>query len=191
MADNINGITDLKPPDPLDFETYEDSTGGGKAFVMPPRGVYHFLPTAAPTFGATQEGYLSAMITPLVILDPGKEWDGFEVRYTRVNTKKWPKRNANGFADYLRSHGFQGGLSSNEEYQQAALSLTNHPAHGVADWEVYCKGCGFTLKGMANMPKNEDGTYATRMNCPNCSTAEEKKVLFANVRVVAFTPPEV
>lgn len=189
MADNINGITELKPPDPIDFAEYDDSTGGGKPFVMPPRGTYNFLPTEAPEFGATKEGYLSATITPLVVIDPGKEWDGFEVRFTRVNTKKWPKRNANGFADYLRSHGYQGALSSNDEYKEVAVALTNQPAHGVLDWEVYCKQCGFTLKGQANMPKNEDGTFATRMACPNCSTADEKKVLFANARIVAFTPP--
>lgn len=185
MTENIND-TNLKPPDPIEGE-YEDGSSG--QVILPPRGAYTLLPTAVPEFGATKEGYLQANVTPLVVLDPGKGWDGHEIRFTRVNTKKWPQRNANGFADYLRSHGYQGVPRSNEEYRQAAESLTNHPAHGVVDWECYCKVCRYTLKGMEKFPKRDDGTYVQIINCPNCSTAEQPVRLFANARVVAFTPP--
>jgi hypothetical protein len=183
MSDNINGTTDLREPDPLEWDEYQDG-GGGTKIVLPTKGAYALLPTNPPDFSKpTKEGYLQAELTP------GMPFDGYEVRFTRVNTKKWPKRNGNGLADYLRSHGYQGACRTNAEYQQVAEGLTNHPAHGVLDWEVYCKVCKHTLKGQEHFPKDAEGKSVQYINCPVCSTKETPVRLWANVRVVAFTPP--
>lgn len=190
MTDNINGISGLKAPDPIDYQDYEDGRAPKAKFALPDRGTYPLIPTEAPKWGATKKGYLQADLTPLKIVAPGTDFDGYEIRFTRVNTQKWPKRNANGMADYLRSHGFQGVCQTNEEYQQAVEGLVGNPAHGVVDWEAYCKTCGFTLKGQANFPKDTEGKFVPYVNCPTCSTSEEAKRVWANVRVVAFVPPD-
>jgi len=186
---DINETEGLKAPDPVDFENYDDAGGGGQKIVLPPRGVYSLLPTEPPKVGKTKDGYLQVELTPLELIPPGTPWEVQKINYTRVNTKKWPNKNANGFADYLRSHGYDGKPTSNEEYQGAAEALVGHPAQAVVDWEAYCKECRYTLKGMEKFPKNEDGTYEQRVKCPNCSTAENPKWIFANARVVAFVPP--
>jgi len=198
MSADVNDLN-LREPDTFDWDEYEPSAG---VYVLPPAGIYRLLPIELPVVGATQQDhYLQFELGPLAVMADGRPWDGFKINYQRVNVKPWPKRRSHGVADYLTSHGYQGRPQSNDDYIAAVQSLVNHPCVGVIDHKVYCKSCGYTLKGQDKLPKDESGATVTRMVCPNgCretrvneqtgEATEQAKMLFVNVEVRAFVPPE-
>jgi len=188
MSADVNDLT-VREPDPLEWDQYDDPTVGQR-IPLPVKGVYTLIPTEAPKPGMTKaDHYLQFELGPLVVQDPGQVWDQHEIRYTRVNAKRWPNKNASGLADYLRSHGYAGRPASNGEYEQAVVAMVNHPCRGLIDWEARCKQCGWRLKGMDKFPKDETGAYVTRVKCPTCSTTEKPVEAYANAVVKVFVGP--
>lgn len=149
---DINTL-DLKQPDPIDAAQYAD--GGGKVIPIPPKGTYN-LRINDVEWGGTKDGYLQATLTETVV-DPGKPWDGHEVRYDRVNTKRWPNRERSSIGDLIRACGVPQLPTGNDGYIQVVNALKGRTYEAGLDWEVYKSG-GPQLKGMEAFPEGPGGT---------------------------------
>lgn len=164
-------MTDIRQPDPIDWTNYDD---GGSGKELPPKGDYTILISGIEQ-DRTNEGYLQAIVEAKVV-DPGKPWDGYLTRYNRFSTKKWPNRNANPLADYLRGFGAKGPFLTDADYINAMQATLNQQAVGHLDWELYDSASGERIRGMENFPTGPDGKKLTMV------TRGENK-LYANVRV--------
>jgi len=145
MAD-VNDVQ-LREPDPIAADAYVD--GGSKVVPIPPKGTYT-LKTDSLEWGATKEGYLQATLIEKVVA-PGQPFDGHEIRYDRVNTKKWPNREGSSIGDYLRAHGVPTIPGSNEAYRATVNAMVGRSHEAGIDWEVFKSG-GPQVKGMENFP---------------------------------------
>lgn len=179
MAD-VN-TTQLREPDPIAADKYVDS---GKIVPIPPKGTYT-LTTTGIEWGATNEGYLQATLTHKVN-DPGKAHDGHEVRYHRINTKKWPNREGSSMQDYLRAHGVRDIPTSNLQYQALVNGLAGRSFEAGIDWEIYNTEKGVTLKGMESFPVDASGNRQDWVADPT----DAGKKLYARARV-SFTVSKV
>lgn len=187
MAEDIN-MDDLAPPDPIEGEP-ELGKGGG-TFVMPPEGLYTGVVSTPPEIGKTREkGYLQFLLNPITVV--GGAHDGFEVRYTRINTQKWPNRKSNGVLDYLGAHGIKVVPASNEDYTALVMRTVGRPFPFFGKWEGKCKMCQMRVKGMLKFPVDSVGNRLSRMRCPACSSPEGATpvldvMIFANLTASSF-----
>lgn len=177
MAD-VNTMT-LREPDPIAAEAYVD--GGQTTFKpIPPKGLYTLI-SKGVEWGATNEGYLQAVLTH-VVQAPGQPYDGHEVRFHRVNTKKWPNREGSSILDYLRAHGVTEipvGAGANERYRALVTALLGRPFQAGLDWEAFLSGV-VEVKGMENFPNTPDGGKQDWVANP----AEPGKKVYARARIV-------
>lgn len=201
MAD-ISALTNLQATDPIDLSIYADAK---EAPPLPRKGRY--VVQAPPrfdagAFGATGEGYLSAQVDPIIV---GPKNEGYLIRFTRVSAKLFDrgKAKASQLGDYLRSTGIQSGTLSTPQQQANVVEQTAGRTYQVdGDWEVYCKGCKWRLKGEEVFPKKEDGSPSEYTECPTCLAPADASGnvpldekgnpkhlrLRANFRVVKFVP---
>ena len=142
------------------------------------------------TFGATQAGFLSAQIDPVVV---GPSNEGYTFRYTKVSAKPFKRSGVtvSQMGDYLRAVGITQRPQTPQEQADAVEATAGRIYQADLDWEAYCKGCKFTLKGMENFPTDESGKPSPWAKCPNCKqTGDDGKVtpvsLRANVRIDRF-----
>lgn len=187
MAD-INDLQ-LKPPDPIEWDQYE--TGAKGAFRLAPKGEYVLVAHDLPEKGATKEGYLQYKFKVLKIQAPGTPWDQQEIRYTNVNTKRWPNRVGSSFGDYLLACGIAMRPATNEEYEQAIQATIGVPFRVRADWEAVCKegNYHYRLKNEENFPLDtESNERLSSFLCPECLKVGKETRLFGNVVVKAFLP---
>lgn len=172
MTDNI------KPPDPIDWSSYEDG-GGGKP--LPPKGEYTLEVSAVTTTAQdgtllrSRDGYLQPVVD-LKVVAPGQPHDGFLSRFNRFSTRKWPNKNASGIADYLRGFGFTGPFNTDQDYAAAMQATLGRRVQAMLDWEIYDSASGFSLKGMESFPTDKDGNKLSKIRHNN-------QDLYANVRV--------
>ncbi|HYE80031.1 MAG TPA: hypothetical protein VEI97_18795 [bacterium] len=171
---DINTLN-LREPDPIAADSYVDG-GGSKIVPIPPKGEYT-LRTAAVEWGATREGYLQATLTETVVA-PGKPFDGHEVRFDRINTKKWPNREGSSMADYLRAHGIVDLPRDNAGYMATVNALVGRTHEAGGDWEAFKEG-SVNLKGMENFPQGPGGERQDWVPDPS----EPGKKLYARFRV--------
>ena len=136
MAD-INS-TKVKSPDQIDYANYDSGAKSEKKLVvLPPKGKHLFEVLKVVTGPAvrTQEGYLKAELT-LKTVAPGQPWDGHEIRFVRISTKRYSNREANGFTDYLRAFGIDQNPQTDAEY----IALVNRTQGGRfeagVNWEA-------------------------------------------------------
>lgn len=198
MAD-ISALGTLAPSEPLDMETYKDSTGGAKPF--PPKGRYTFrAPESFPpaAFGKTQAGFLSAQVDPTIAAG---EFAGTPVRFTRVSAKPFarPKGSANIVSqagDYLRATGFRGVVPADpQELANLIEATANLTLEAKVDWRLYAKGHGvdggvLEIKGMENFPKNDNGDpvpYARSLT--QVGQDGKPMVLRANLEITNWIAP--
>lgn len=185
---DINSLT-LLPPDPVEWDAaLQAATKGADkaAFKLAPKGTYTLLRKGPATPSATKEGYLQFEFPALVIQDEGL-YKGQEIRFTKVNTKRWPDRPSSSLADYLLAAGYSGGARTNEEYATILEGLQAYPVKARCNWRSYCNpskgGCGETLKGMEAHPTDAaTGEYLSAFLCPSCKANK----VFANLEVKAF-----
>lgn len=190
----LNGV-ELREPDPLKWDEYAGTTASPQGdakprFVLAPKGVYTVLAKDRPTKGATREGYLQYELGNLILSAPGQPYDNQEIRYTRVNTKRWPNREASSLADYLVAHGDQTKPNTNAEYEAAVERVWATPAQVRVNWRGRCKSCGFEIKGYDDFPTRDDGSKASIVDCPTCKANDnQERPIFANLEIKAFLTP--
>ncbi len=197
----------LKEPDQVNWDAYES----GSTYQAPPpvlgpdlkpikyTGLIPQLTEAA--FEATDEGYRQYILDPIVIARSGAGADGYKIRWTRVNTKKFISKKtgkpveASSVGNLLRSAGVQAKPQKNAEYDGAMKAIQGKPVQFTIDWEARNKDTGEKVRGYESFPedpdrpgqrkailragdqyKGEDGTMQT----------VKAEVLFANARVRYF-----
>ena len=186
MAD-ISALSNLQSTEPLDWDKYADS----KESPTPPRkGRYQLQAPPSFAFSATTAGYLQAQIDPKVA---GPTDAGYEIKFQRVSAKPFKRSGVtvSQMGDYLRAVGITQRPQTPQEQADAVEATAGRIYQADLDWEAYCKGCKFTLKGMENFPTDESGKPSPWAKCPNCKqTGDDGKVtpvsLRANVRIDRF-----
>jgi hypothetical protein len=173
---DVNTLT-LREPDPIATEKYVDA--GKTVIPIPPRGTYTLQCVKVDKWEATADQYLQAILTHKVV-SPGSPWDGHDIRFHRINTKKWPNREGSSMADYLRAHGVPTLPTNNAGYQAAVDALVGRSFEAGTDWEIYSTEHNVKLKGMENFPKGQDGQPQP---FTASATTPDKRV-YANARII-------
>lgn len=192
MAD-ISSLGTLNNAEPLDLEAYPETR---ESFELPKAGRYtvrapeSFPPTA---FGATQAGFLSAQIDPIIV---GPTNEGFTLRFTKVSAKTWRDKKTglsiSQLGRYLRATGLKDTIPGDPQAQADAVEATAGKVYEVdVDWRAYRKsstGVVFTLEGMKNFPQNGSAdTYQTWVEDPNEKDPEGNPIrVRANLVVTRF-----
>ncbi len=140
---------DLKPFDVLDFDAYQDGgSGSGKSYAPPAEGRYTGrvpqilddgtdVISTTNAFGRTQEGYLKLQLDTIDILDPAA--NGYQVRFTRLSSKKYAKRNGSQVMDFLRACGIEARPTSEAELRAVIKQAAGRPFTFQLNWEGYNK----------------------------------------------------
>lgn len=167
----------LNEPDQLDWDGYQ-TAGVGKP--IPPAGTYTGVAPEKFEYQA-KDGKLVAIIDPIKIVGPSNS--GYELRFTRVSTKKYSNRNASPAGDYLKSQGVLSRPGTNQDYVDAIEATANRPFQFDLDWEAYDKEDGWQLSGMENFPDNGTGGRVTYVTNPNTGNK-----VYARARIRRFRP---
>lgn len=164
MSADISNLTNLQSAEPLDWENYADAK---EAPPPPPKGRYVVRSAEKITFGATQAGFLSAQIDPTVV---GPSNEGYKFNFTKVSGKPFKRGAAtvSQMGDYLRAAGSPARPRTPQEQADAVEATAGATLQVDVDWEAYCKGCKYTLKGMEKFPKLPSGGHDQWVTCPNC-----------------------
>lgn len=161
MAD-ISALGNLAASETVNMDDYKLS-GGLKPF--PKKGRYTLRVREsfpAEAFGRTAAGALSISIDPTIATGPS---EGFQLRYTRVSTKVYPRGNdkVSQFSDFLKACGQTGKVPSEpQEQADRAEQTANLTFDAYLDWRLYAAGEGdggqpLIIDGMENFPKDADG----------------------------------
>jgi hypothetical protein len=180
MAD-ISNLSNLQAGDPLDYDIYVDAK---EAQAPPPKGRYVVRATDQIAFASTQGGFLSAQVDPTVV---GPSNEGFKFNFTKISAKPFKRGAAtvSQLGDYLRAAGSTARPRTPQEQAEAVEATAGVTLQVDADWEAYCKGCKYTLKGMDRFPKLTNGGYDFYVSCPTCKdpVSEEPVRLRARAKV--------
>lgn len=151
MAD-VN-MTELREPDPIAADKYVD---GGKGFVPnPPKGVYTLITTAVE-WGSSKDNYLQGTLTHKVQA-PGEVYDGHEIRFHRISTKRWPNREGSSMGDYTRGHAVPTIPPNNAGWMALVDGLVGRPFEAGVDWKAYDAATGTDIKGQEAFPDLPSG----------------------------------
>lgn len=207
MSSQLN----LREPDQMDWNNY----AAGSTYRVPPPAlgadgkpiVYSGqIPSqfADSAFTATDEGYRAYVIDPITITRSGNGADGYPLRFTRVNTKKFVSKKTNkpteasSVGNYLRAAGITAKPQKNAEYDAAVRATAGKTVSFTIDWEARNKDTAEQIRGYANFPNDPDrpgqkkailkagDTYLDEAGQPQTVKSE---VLFANARVRFFQDP--
>tara|TARA_R110000868_G_scaffold408098_1_gene690276 strand:- start:308 stop:913 length:606 start_codon:yes stop_codon:yes gene_type:complete len=184
---------DLTPFDILDFDNYEDggSAGPAKSFAPPAEGRYTGRISALPddgtdvssstnAFGRTQEGYLKLTLDTIEVLDPAA--NSYSVRFTRLSSKKYAKRNGSQVLDFLRACGIDARPKSEVELRAILKTAVGRPFQFQLVWEAYNKDTQESTSGSENFPKTATGEPQAWIR----DEFDDKKRWFANGKVRYF-----
>lgn len=179
MTPDISQLN-LDTPDQIDWDQYQGvGTGTGKP--IPAAGTYTVVTPDNIEYDA-KDGKLIAKLDPLKVIGPTNA--GYEVRFTRISTKKYSNRNASPAGDYFKAHGLQTRPASQQDYLDAFQSTLGRPFQVDLDWEAYDKETRETIaKSMADFP--DDGQGGKQRFIVNPATGNK---VWANVRVKRYRP---
>lgn len=155
-------VRNLIEPEQVDWDNYEDA----QEFKLPPPGEYFAVAPERIEFKATKEGYLMAVIDPIV-LRGNPAGDGATIRFTKASVKKFAKSNASMLGHYLRAFGIRPTQQTNQEFVTLAEMTAGRTFKVVVGWRGYCKSCDTEFKNAAAFPVLE-GERQSEMSCPNC-----------------------
>ena len=158
VADPVQN--NLNPFDIIDFESYSDG-GTGKSYAPPVEGTYTGKApvilddgsdtiSATNSFGRTNEGYLKLQLDPIVVV--GGPANGYEVRFTRLSSKKFKNKEASQTLNFLRACGIDARPKSEAELRQALRMASNRTFQFSLIWEAYNKDADETYSGMDSFP---------------------------------------
>lgn len=184
---------DLRPFDQIDFDNYEDggSTGTSKSFAPPAEGRYTGrlvallddgtdVISSTNSFGRTQEGYLKIQLDSIEIMDPSA--NGYQVRFTRLSSKKYAKRNGSQVLDFLRACGIDARPTSEAELRALLKTAVGRPFQFQLIWEAYNKDTQENTTGVDNFPKDASGAPQPWIK----DEFDDKKRWFANGKLRYF-----
>lgn len=210
---NTSGIG-LKEPDQMNWDNYNP----GSKFVPPPPAkdekgnniiYYGQVPQNVgddSTLEVTDEGYRQFVVDPVKIVKSGAA-DGYEIRFTRHNVKKFERNgkavDASSTGNYLRSCGVLAKPQKNTEYEAAVKTTRGKVFPFTLDWTAYNKDTGEKVNGYENFPEDPErpGQRKAVLKAGDTYTERDKKgnitgtftvksdVLFANARVKYFIDP--
>ena len=150
-------------------------------------------------------GSIELKMDTVQVVNPGGEGDGLEMRYIGVSTRRIGGVNASSATDLLLRAGITPLPRNAEEWEFAAQNLSNAKINGVyCDWEcrapkgtdevairefLKAKGIAVTdararkvlIRGMTRFPKNEDGTFQSRLHFED-GPGGEPLTLYANLK---------
>lgn len=194
----------LKEPEQTDWDNYNP---GGK-YVAPPPAVgpdgkfivYNGQVPGKIDLDVTPEGYRSFLLDPIKLVKSGPA-DGYELRFTRVNVKKFLNKKTNepgnmsSAGNFIKACGITAKPQSNKEWE-AAVGLTKGRIFPLTlDWVAKNKDTGEEVRGYENFPIEIDanGVPTGRRKSilhqgdvlPNGQTVQSE-VLFANARLRFF-----
>ena len=147
MSDVSSLLSELRQPDPMDWDKYQ---GAGESTYAPPPvpkdsegKALLFRGIAPPSFqfDKTDEGYLQVLLDPITIVGGGS--NGYVIRFTRASVKKFKSRstgaeiNASMLGNYLRSVDKNLRPGTNAEYIRAVEYTANRQFNFTADWDAY------------------------------------------------------
>lgn len=174
----------------VSWEGYDIGTSKPKPF--PPEGNYYLQLPAVITdeiFGTGGEGQLNAKFDPLTIR--GGDYDGFEVRFTTVSTKRYSNRNACSMGDLILAARSPYRPVNDEQWKQAIHALAGQFVEANLTWEAYDKQTQQTLaKGMDNFPKLPDGSHQRYLELDDPHAQDGKRRVWANIKVRYFKIPK-
>ncbi len=155
----------LKEPDQIDWSNYNP---GSKYLPPPPaKGVdgkpityFGQLPKEF-TFEADQEGYLQALVDPIVLTKNGQGVDGYSIRFTRVSVKQFQNKqgkpvNASSFGNLLRAASSTAKPQKNAEYEFALKQVGGRVVPFTIEWRAKNKDTGEEVKGYDNFPDDPE-----------------------------------
>jgi hypothetical protein len=157
----------LKPFDPIDYDNYDDGPkGGGTSYAPPAEGRYTGRIAALPddgsdvisstnSFGRTQEGYLKVQLPDIEILEGTA--NGYKVKYTRLSSKKYAKKNGSQALDFLRACGIDARPQSEAELRSLLKQTVGRPFQFQLIWQAYDKNSETEIRGAENFPLLPDG----------------------------------
>lgn len=169
----------LNEPDQVDWAAYQTaSAGSGKP--LPPAGTYTGV--AEKFEYQSKDGKLVVLADPIKIVAPTNA--GYDLRFTRISSKKYSNRNASPLGDYLKAQASLAQPRSNQDYVDAVEQTVGRPFQFQLDWEAYDKETGETLaRTMADFP--DDGQGGKQRFITNPATGNK---VWANARIKRFLP---
>lgn len=192
MAVDAALLDKLKQPEQVNWDKYQ----GPGNYTPPPQPKdaegkpVRFKGIAPPqfTFDATREGYLQALIDPIVITS--EQGKGYSLRFTRASVKKFTKRDgeqleASMLGNYLRAVDKNLKPQTNQDYVRAVESTARRAFEFTADWEAYDSETNQTVaEKWEDFPVDPSKAGA---RLPFIETADKRR-LFARLRVKQFVP---
>lgn len=201
----------LKEPDQLNWDAYDV---GGSGYQAPPPAIgpddkpiryQGTVPTLTDVaFDVNKDGYRQWIVDPITITRSGAGADGYKLRWTRVNTKKFVSRKtgketeASSVGNYLRSAGIVAKPQKNAEYDAAVRQTQGKVVAFTIDWEARNKDTGEQIRGYQNFPLDPErpGQRKAILRTGDVYTDDagvkqtvKSEVLFANARVKFFVDP--
>lgn len=203
MADT-SGIN-LREPEQMNWENYNPSS----KFQAPPQAkgvdgkaiVYYGKVPTNITLEVTDEGFRQFLLDPIELTKNGQGTDGYQIRFFRVNTKKFERNgktvDASSVGNFLRACGVVAKPQKNAEYEASVNSTKGKVFGFTLDWSAYNKDNGEKIDGYDSFPDDPDrpgqkkailkkgDTYTVRDRKGNILSTETVKsdVLFANARI--------
>lgn len=185
---DLSHLGGLNPVESLDLANYADNKES--TFRLPVKGRYTLqTPTSFPpaAFSRTKGGALSIQIDPTIV---GPTNEGLTVRFTKVSAKPFKRDGVtvSQVGDYLRSCGFKGTLSDEQQIADAVETTAGSIYEAKLDWRAYSKS-GFSLQGMERFPKLPDGSYQSWVEDPTAKDESGNALkVRANLIVDRFIP---
>lgn len=111
------------------------------------------------------------------------------VRFVKISNKGFKRGDkiVSQVGDYLTAHGFKGTLRTEQDVADAIEGTAGRAYQAKLDWRAYNKRTGWSLEGMERFPRNEDGTYNSRVVDPaevgKLDEQGRQLVVFANLTI--------
>jgi len=205
--------TGLQEPQQIDWDNYNT----GSSYVPPVPAldsnnkplVYHGKVVTANEIDPDR-GFLQYLFDPITITSPNGV-NGQEVRFTRVSTRPFMKKDGNGdlqpikgnpnqLANFLRACGGGARPQTNEEYRASVKAALSRSFDFTIDWEAYNKDTGETIRGFLAFPLDGERPGQRKSILRNGdiynvvdkqgniieSATVQSDVLFANARLKYF-----
>jgi hypothetical protein len=148
---NIDQLENVGALDTAFLGEYEDAQLGGKE--LPPEGVYSLR--MPDQFGYKLSDDKKALQIEFNAIIVGGPYDGYEIKYVRVSTRKFKQANASTAGDLMRNFGedpteLKTTRDWNGAFERIAGKVT--PAPVYCQWRGWDKKLKAEIKGQKNFP---------------------------------------
>lgn len=204
MATDIAGLN-AREPEQVNWDNYNP----GSKFTPPPpvagpdgKPITYYGEVAGEVQVETDdEGYLRWVLDPVKIVRSGNGSDGYQLRFTRVSTKKFQKNGktveASSVGNFLKACQVQQKPQKNADYHAAVLAAVKGKKifPFTIEWEARNKETGEQVKGFANFPMDPERPGHRKAILKrgdvlaDGTTIVQSEVLFANARLRYFQDP--